>query len=61
MLCGRQRNRESYYLLNQDCVLGIINARETDSSIVMLIDTLPNDCDVQVISLSSERDAAIEE
>src|SRR5438093_1462502 len=64
MLCGRRRHRESCDLLNQDCVLGITNARESDSSIVMPIDALPNDLDALralVSSLSSERDAAIEE
>jgi transposase len=64
MLCDRQRHRESCGLLNQDCVLGIANARESDSSFVMPIDALPDDLDALralVSSLSSERDAAIEE
>ena len=64
MLRGRQRHRESSDLLNQDCVLGITNTREFDSNIVMPIDALPNDLDALralVSSLSSERDAAIEE
>ena len=50
--------------MNQDCVLGITNVHESDSSIVMPIDALPNDLDALralVSSLSSERDAAIEE
>ena len=50
--------------MNQDCVLGITNTRESDSNIVMPIDTLPDDLDALralVSSLSSERDAAIEE
>ena len=64
MLRGRQRHRENSDLLNQDCVLGITNTRESDSNIVMPIDALPNDLDALralVSSLSSERDAAIEE
>ena len=64
MVRGRQRHRESSDLLNQDCVLGITNTRESDSNIVMPIDALPNDLDALralVSSLSSERDAAIEE
>ena len=64
MLCGRRRHRESCDLLNQDCVLGITNAHESDSSIGMPIDALPDDLDALralVSSLSSERDAAIEE
>ena len=64
MLRGRQRHRESCDLLNQDCVLGITNTRESDSNIAMPIDALPNDLDALralVSSLSSERDAAIEE
>jgi hypothetical protein len=50
--------------LHQDYVLGITNVHESDSSIVMLIDDLPDDLDALralVSSLSSERDAAIEE
>ena len=64
MLHGRRRHRESCDLLNQDYVLGITNAHESDSSIVMPIDDLPDDLDALralVSSLSSERDAAIEE
>ena len=50
--------------MNQDCVLSITNTRESDSNIVMPFDALPNDLDALralVSSLSSERDAAIEE
>ncbi len=50
--------------MNQNYVLGITNARESDSSIGMPIDDLPNDLDTLralVSSLSSERDAAIAE
>ncbi len=50
--------------MNQDCVLGITNARESDSSIGMPTDALPNDLDALralVNRLSSERDAAVEE
>src|ERR1700694_4387410 len=64
MLRGRQRHRESCDLLNQDCVLGITSARESDSSIGMPTDALPDDLDALralVSRLSSERDAAIEE
>ena len=64
MLPGRRRRRESCDLLNQDCVLGITNARESDSSIGMPTDALPNDLDALralVNRLSSERDAAVEE
>jgi len=45
-------------------VLSITNTRESDSNIVMPFDALPNDLDALralVSSLSSERDAAIEE
>ena len=64
MLYDRQRHRESCDLLNQDCVLGVTNVHEFDSSIVMPIDALPDDLGALralVSSLSSERDAAIEE
>jgi transposase len=50
--------------LNQDCVLGITNVRESDSNIAMPIDALPDDLDALralVSRLSSERDAAVEE
>src|SRR5258705_11161041 len=64
MLPGRRRRRESCDLLNQDCVLGITNARESDSSIGMPTDALPNDLDaLRALGnrLPSERDAAVEE
>ena len=64
MLCGQQRHRESCNSLNQDCVLDITNVHESDSSIVMPIDALPDDLNALralVSSLSSERDAAIAE
>ena len=64
MLYDRQRHRESCDLSNQDCVLGVTNVHESDLCIVMPIDALPDDLGALralVSSLSSERDAAIEE
>ena len=45
MLRGQRQHPEGCDLLNQDCMLGITNVRESDLSIVMPIDALPEDLD----------------
>ena len=64
MLCDRQRHRESRELIESRLRVGRTNVHEFGSSIVMPIDALPDDLEALrtlVSSLSSERDAAIEE
>src|SRR4249920_2515336 len=64
MLLGRQRPRESCDLIESSCVLDIKTCTNLIQVSMMPIDALPDDLDALralVSSLSSERDAAIEE